>query len=75
MINTSALTGVADSMATALGFPGYRYAIVAHPISSLTQDGVAALATVAAPQVLALLRGQIDSSTAADDAGATDDRG
>lgn len=45
-------------MATALGFPGYRYAIVPHPLSSLDADQTAALGTVAAPQVLALLRGQ-----------------
>jgi hypothetical protein len=44
-------------MASALGFPGYRYAIVPHPLSSLTGDQTAALGTLAAPQVLALLRG------------------
>jgi hypothetical protein len=45
-------------MATALGFAGYRYAIIEHPISALSLDEAIALGTVAAPQVLALLRGE-----------------
>ena len=44
-------------MATALGFPGYRYAVVAHPIGSLGPDELRAQAKVAAPQVLEILRG------------------
>ena len=44
-------------MATALGFPGYRYALVAHPVGSRSDEEVRALARVAAGQVLALLRG------------------
>lgn len=57
MINTEALAGVADAMATALGFPGYRYAVVPHPIGSLDAEQVRQRAKLAAPQVLALLRG------------------
>lgn len=57
MINTDALAGVADAMATALGFPGYRYAVVSHPMGSLDAEQVRERARVAAPQVLDLLRG------------------
>lgn len=45
-------------MATALGFPGYRYALVAHPVGSLSPEEVRVLARVAADQVAALLRGE-----------------
>jgi hypothetical protein len=60
VINTEPLAGVADAMATALGFPGYRYALVAHPVGSLSPEEVRGLAKVAAAQVLALLRGEAD---------------
>ena len=45
-------------MAAALGFPGYRYALVAHPVGSLSPEDVRVLAKVAAAQVLLLLRGE-----------------
>jgi hypothetical protein len=45
-------------MAAALGFPGYRYALVAHPVGSLSPEEVKVLARVAAAQVLSLLRGE-----------------
>ena len=57
MINTEPLSGVANAMAAALGFPGYRYAVVSHPVGSLDAEAVRALAEFAAPQVLALLCG------------------
>lgn len=44
-------------MAAALGFPGYRYALVAHPVGSLGREEVRMLARTAAAQVLDLLRG------------------
>lgn len=44
-------------MAAALGFPGYRYALVTHPVGSLGREEVRTLARAAAAQVLALLQG------------------
>ncbi|WP_419754876.1 UGSC family (seleno)protein, partial [Geodermatophilus sp. CPCC 206100] len=38
--------------------PGYRYAVVPHPVSSLDPKGVRAAAELAAPQVLEILRGE-----------------
>ena len=56
-ICTEALKASADAMAAVQGAPGYRYAVVPHPVSSLDPDGVAAHAKLAAPQVLEILRG------------------
>jgi hypothetical protein len=58
VINTEPLAEVADAMAAALGFPGYRYAVVPHPVGSLGPEEVRTLAKRAAPSVLALLRGE-----------------
>jgi len=56
-ICTDALRVSADAMARIQGIPGYRYAVVPHPVSSLDRDGLHAHAEVAAPQVLEILRG------------------
>jgi hypothetical protein len=56
-ICTEALTASADAMAAIQGAPGYRYAVVPHPVSSLDAEGIEAHAKVAAPQVLEILRG------------------
>lgn len=57
-ICTSALRGSADAMAAVQGMPGYRYAVVEHPLSSLDADEVAERAKAAAPQVLEILHGK-----------------
>ena len=57
-ICTEALKPAADAMARIQGAPGYRYAVVPHPVSSLDPDGVQAHAELAAPQVLEILRGR-----------------
>jgi hypothetical protein len=57
-ICTDALRASADAMAAIQGAPGYRYAIVPHPVSSLDVAGVQAHAKIAAPQVLSILRGE-----------------
>lgn len=44
-------------MAAIQGAPGYRYAVVPHPVSSLDADGLRTHAELAAPQVLDILRG------------------
>ena len=56
-ICTDALQASANAMAALHGAPGYRYAIVPHPVSSLDADGLRAHAALAAPQVLEILRG------------------
>ncbi len=56
-ICTEALRASADAMAAIQGAPGYRYAIVPHPVGSLDAEGIEAHAKVAAPQVLEILRG------------------
>ena len=58
-ICTDALKASADAMARIQGAPGYKFAIVPHPVSSLDADGLAAHARLAAPQVLAILRGEV----------------
>ena len=44
-------------MAVACGLPDYGFAVVEHPIGSLTADGVRQRAEAALPQVVALLAG------------------
>ena len=39
---------------------GYRFAVVPHPVSSLDEKGIREHARLAAPQVLAILRGEAD---------------
>jgi hypothetical protein len=57
-ICTRALQESADAMAAVQGFPGYRYAVIEHPVSSLGQPGLADRADAALPQVLEILLGQ-----------------
>ncbi len=56
-ICTEALQASANAMAAIQGAPGYRYAIVPHPVSSLDAEGLRAHAKLAGPQVLEILRG------------------
>jgi hypothetical protein len=51
---------VASSRAQAeiCGNPLYQFAVVAHPIGSLTQSELQARAAVALPQVIAILTGE-----------------
>jgi hypothetical protein len=42
-------------MARVLGFPGYAFATIPHPISSATDDGLRAMAVAAAAQARKLL--------------------
>ena len=55
-ICTDALRPSADAMARIQGIPGYRFAVVPHPVSSLDEKGIEKHAQVAAPQVLEILR-------------------
>jgi hypothetical protein len=49
-----------DAMARVQGFRDYRYAVIPHPISSLSQEQVREHARAALPQVLAILLGMHD---------------
>lgn len=45
----------AKAMADMMGAPGYRYALIGHPMGSLTEEEVLGRAKEALPQVLNLL--------------------
>jgi hypothetical protein len=45
----------ADSMARRNGYPGYRYAVMPHPIGNLRPDQIRQRAEVLLPEVLAIL--------------------
>jgi hypothetical protein len=54
-ICTDSFQASGDAMAKLYGFPGYRYAIVPHPLASLTIDELRDRAKEALPQVLHIL--------------------
>jgi hypothetical protein len=54
-IMTTRFVSAAELMARVLGFPGYSFAVVAHPISSATDDDLRAMAAAAATQAGRLL--------------------
>jgi hypothetical protein len=54
-IMTSAFVDGAELMATALGVPGYRFAVIAHPISSATDADLEAKARHTLEQARLLL--------------------
>jgi hypothetical protein len=73
---TEALRASADAMAKVQGFPGYRYAVIAHPVSSLGPPDLAERARAALPQVLDILLGSPDGPTGGPSAvGATETGG
>jgi len=54
-VMTTRFVSAAELMARVLGFPGYAFAVIPHPISSATDDGLRAMATAAAAQARKLL--------------------
>jgi hypothetical protein len=54
-IMTSAFVDGAEMMASALGVPGYRFAVIGHPISSATDADLEAKARDALEQARPLL--------------------
>jgi hypothetical protein len=54
-ITTDSFTASGNAMATARGFPGYHYAMIPHPLSSLTPEQVKARAREVLPEVLEIL--------------------
>jgi hypothetical protein len=60
-VMTTRFVSAAELMARVLGFPGYRFAIIAHPISSASDDALRDMAAAAAVQARDLL---LDGSVA-----------
>jgi hypothetical protein len=56
-VMTTRFVSAAELMARVLGYPGYAFAVIAHPISSATDDGLRAMAAAAATQARRLLLG------------------
>ena len=54
-VMTTRFVSAAELMARVLGFPGYAFATIAHPISSARDDELRAMAQVAVDQLRRLL--------------------
>jgi hypothetical protein len=54
---TEPFARTAESMARRRGFPGYRYVLVEHPLSSARPEGIRERAEKALPEVLSILLG------------------
>jgi hypothetical protein len=56
-VMTTRFVSAAELMARVLGFPGYAFAVIPHPISSASDDGLRDMAAAATAQVRRLLLG------------------
>jgi hypothetical protein len=54
-ICTDAFRITAEAMAHSLGFPGYEYVAVRHPIASRTDSELTEMARAALPEILRIL--------------------
>jgi hypothetical protein len=54
-VMTTRFVSGAELMARVLGFPGYEFAVIAHPISSASDDALREMAAAATLQVRCLL--------------------
>ena len=54
-VMTTRFVSAADLMARVLGFSGYEYAVIAHPISSANDEALREMAAAAIIQVRRLL--------------------
>ena len=54
-VMTTRFVTAAEMMARVLGFPGYEFATIAHPISSASDAALRAMAETAAAQARGLL--------------------
>jgi hypothetical protein len=54
-ICTSAFRITAEAMARSLGFPGYQYVTVPHPVASRTQEEINEIAAIALPEIVRVL--------------------
>jgi hypothetical protein len=55
-VMTTRFVTAAELMARVLGFPGYEFAVIPHPISSAGDDELRAMAAAAMEQARRLLR-------------------
>jgi hypothetical protein len=55
-VMTTRFVSAAELMARVLGFPGYAFAVIPHPISSAGDEELRAMAAVAVEQARRLLR-------------------
>ncbi len=53
---TTRFVSAAELMARVLGFPGYGFAVIDHPVSSASDDGLADMARATIEQAKALLQ-------------------
>jgi hypothetical protein len=53
---TTRFVSAAELMSRVLGLPGYRFAVIDHPVSSATDEGLAAMARATIEQARVLLR-------------------
>jgi hypothetical protein len=53
---TTRFVSAAELMARVLGFPGYAFAVIDHPVSSATSDGLALMAQATIDQARTLLQ-------------------
>jgi hypothetical protein len=56
-VMTTRFVSAADLMARVLGFPGYAFAVITHPISSASDETLREMAAAAAAQAQRLLVG------------------
>jgi hypothetical protein len=54
-VMTTRFVTAAEMMARVLGFPGYEFAVIAHPISSAGDDALREMAGIAAAEARRLL--------------------
>jgi hypothetical protein len=54
-VMTTRFVSAAELMARGLGFPGYEFAVIAHPISSASDDALREMAAAATLQARCLL--------------------
>jgi hypothetical protein len=54
---TDAFKITAEAMARSLGFPGYQYVTVQHPIASRTEEEIDQMAAGALPDIVRVLGG------------------
>ena len=55
-VMTTRFVSAAELMGRVLGFPGYEFAVIAHPISSASDADLRAMAVAAMEQARRLLR-------------------
>jgi hypothetical protein len=54
-VMTTRFVSAAELMSRVLGMPGYRFAVIAHPVSSATDDALRAMAEATIEQARGLL--------------------